>query len=113
MEIPESFRNAQKAAFQDKTIAHHVAVSTTGALGGVTVAPAVTSSGSYSVNLQVVKDVLEAQEWGLTVNKDVRITSSDALPIPIGDYVKHGSETYRVIQRIDADSYWLLYGKRV
>lgn len=113
MEISESFRKAQKAAFQDKTIDHHVAVSTTGSLGSVTVAPAVTSSGSYSVNLQVVKDVLEAQEWGLTVNKDVRITSSDALPIPIGDFIKYGPETYRVVQRIDADSYWLLYGQKV
>ncbi len=113
MEIPQSFRNAQKAVFQDKTIVHHAAVSTTGSLGGVTVAPAVTSSGSYSVNLQVIKDAIEAQEWGLTVNKDVRITSSDALPIPNGDFIKHGSETYRVVQRIDADSYWLLYGQRV
>lgn len=113
MIIPQSFKDAQKAAFQNKTIAHHVAVPSTGTLGSKSVAPAVTSSGSYQVNLQVIKDALEAQAWGLVVNKDVRVTSSDDLPIPNGDFIKYASETYRVVQRINADSYWLIYGQKV
>ncbi|MEI8200748.1 MAG: hypothetical protein WCG21_11860 [Eubacteriales bacterium] len=113
MIIPQSFKDAQTKAFQDKTIAHHARVETTGALGGKTSAPVVTSSGSYLVNLQVIKDALEAQQWGLTVNKDCKITRSGALAVPIGDYIKYGSDTYRIIENIASDSHVTLYGKKV
>jgi len=113
MIIPQSFRDAQKKAFQDKTIEHHARVETVGSLGGKTSAPAVSSSGSYLVNLQVIKDALVAQQWGLTVNKDCIITCSDALPIPVADYVVHGSDTYRVVDSTASDSHITLYGKKV
>ena len=111
--IPQSFKDAQKKAFQDKTIEHHARVETAGTLGGKTSAPAVLSSGSYLVNLQVVSDALEAQQWGLTVNKDCKITCSDALPIPVADYVVCGSDTYRVVDSIASDGHVTLYGKKV
>lgn len=113
MIIPQSFRDAQRKAFQDKTIEHHIKVESAGALGGKTSAPAVTSSGSYQVNLQIVKDALVAQQWGLTVNKDCIITCSSSLPIPVADYVVHGSDTYRVVDSTASDSHITLYGKKV
>ena len=113
MIIPQSFKAAQIKAFQDKTITHYVRVETVGALGSKTSAPAVVSSGSYMVNLQVVKDALEAQQWGLTVNKDCKITCSGALPIPVADYVKYGADTYRIVDSTVSDSHVALYGKKV
>lgn len=113
MFVPQSFKDVQAAVFQDKTIAHHARVETSGTLGGKYSAPAAVSSGSYLVNLQVVKDALEAKQWGLTVNKDCKITCSGSLPIPIGDYIKHGSDTYIVVESIGSDSHITLYGKKV
>ena len=110
MIIPQSFKDLQAKTFQDKSIEHHPAVLTTGSLGGKTSAPSATST-SYMVNLQTVKDALEAQEWGLIVNKDVKVTSSTALPIPVGDYIKYGTDTYRIVGNVVSDSHTTLYGK--
>lgn len=111
MMIPQSFKDAQVKTFQDKLIAHHPAVITAGSLGGKTSAPSATASATYMVNLQTVKDALEAQQWGLTVNKDAKVTFSGGLPIPLGDYIKYGTETYRIIGNIVSDGHTTLYGK--
>lgn len=113
MIIPQSFKDAQAAVFQDKTIAWHPTVVVTDSLGGKypTVSP--NSSGSYLVNIQVIQDALEAQQWGLTVNKDCKITRSGSISIPIGDHIKYGSDTYRIVHVLASDSHVTLYGKKV
>ncbi len=113
MRIPDSFKAAQQAAFQDKTIQHFAAVETAGALGGKTRTPAPTPSGSYQVNVRILSDALTAQEYGLRLGRDIQITSSDALPIPAGEYVKWDGRTYHIVGALPRDSHMLLLGELV
>ena len=113
MRIPDSFKAAQAAAFQDKTITHYAAVTTCGTRGTETTAPAASASGEYHVNLRPVRNELEAKEYGLTIGRDAIVTSSAAISVPIGDYIRHGGLTYRVLARIEHDAYVVLTCKAV
>lgn len=114
MKIPDSFRRAQRAVFQDKTIAWHPAVEITGALGGKYTAPSESPQATYTdVNVQVLSDALVAQEYGLTVGRDILITRSEALPIPDGDFVEWESGTYRIVAALNHDSHSRLLGEKV
>lgn len=107
--IPDAFRRAQRAAFQDKTVEHYKAAEQTGKLGSVTAEPAATPAGSYAVNFRLVTDALQAQEWGLQCNKDATFSTSSLLPIEKGDFVKHGGAVYRItaIQPHDSHEVYL------
>lgn len=114
MKIPDSFRRAQRAIFQDKTIAHHPAVDSTDALGGKYKGPTEAPKASYTgVNVQVLSDALAAQEYGLRLGMDVLLTCADPLCIPAGDYVQWGAGMYRITAVLQHDSHIRLLGKRV
>jgi hypothetical protein len=104
MKIPDLFKAVQRQIFQDKTIQHRPAVKQTGSLGSVTVVPGSISS-SYECNFQLLSDALVAQEWGLVVARDAKATSSDPLPIDVGDYVQHKGKVYKVIGHPVYDSH--------
>ena len=87
MNIPQSFKDAQKAAFQDKSIQHYTKVFTTDSEGHK-IAGTPTLVATYTVNAQVLSDKVEAEAWGLEVTRDIRITCSDgALTIARNDLV--------------------------
>jgi len=114
MRIPDSFKAAQAAVFQDKTIAWHAAEQSIGSLGGVYQTPAEEATASYSdVNVQVLSDALLAQEYGLVVGRDILITRSTSLPIPQGDFINWEGATYRVVTNIAHDSHCRLLGEKV
>ncbi len=104
MKIPDSFKAVQRQVFQDKVIQHRPAVTQTGSLGSITVVPGSISS-SYDGNFQLLSDALVAQEWGLVVARDAKVTSSDPLPIAVGDYVQHKGKVYKVIGHPVFDSH--------
>jgi hypothetical protein len=113
MRIPDSFKAAQKAAMQDKTITWHPAADSTDALGGKYKVPADESVGSYQVNVRVISDALAAQQYGLQLGRDIQITSSDALPIPVGDFVAWEGRKYRIVGILPRDSHVMLLGEAV
>ena len=113
MNIPDSFKTAQQAVFQDKTITHHAAVTAIGVLNTETVTPAQTPAAQYTVRVQPVHNELQAQEQGLTAHEDIIIRSSAALPIPKGDFVRYGECFFRVVARVEHDAYTELNCKRV
>ena len=104
MRISEAFKSAQRATFQDKTIKHRPKVETTGSLGSVTVTPGLVAE-MYQVNFQLMSDALVAQEWGLVVARDAIVTSSERLPIEVGDFVEKDGGVYRVIGHPIFDSH--------
>ena len=104
MKIPDSFKAIQRQVFQDKTIAHRPKIETTGSLGSVTVKPGAITQ-TYPVNFQLLSDALVAQERGLVVAQDAKVTSSDPLPIEVGDYVQYGGKVYKVIGHPVYDSH--------
>ena len=95
MKIPDAFRRAQRAVFQDKTGEHYKAVKQTGTLGSETVKPAETPAGSFTVNFRLVTDAMQAQEWGLQCNKDATFSTNDTLAVEKVDYVKYVGAYYR------------------
>lgn len=113
MRIPGSFKAAQRAAMQDKVIAHHPAAPSTGALGGAYTTPAPLPTGEYWVNAQIISDAMTAQEYGLHPGRDIRVTSSDPLPIPVGDFVLWEGRYYRVVGAYAHDSHTALLGEAV
>ena len=111
MRIPDSFKAAQRQAFQDKQIEHYKAREIKGNLGSVTREPEDACSGVYSVNVQVVNDALIAQEYGLTIGKSIIVTSSDNLPISKGDYVRYNGCMYLVKETPTYDAYMKLFAE--
>lgn len=109
MRIPNAFKRAQRTIFQDKTIDHYKAVKQMGKLGSVTVEPADITAGSYTVNFRLVTDAMKAQEWGLQCNKDATFSTSSALPIENGDFIKCDGVLYRIttIQPHDSHEVYL------
>jgi hypothetical protein len=112
MKIPDSFRTAQRA-LQDKIIAWHPAVEQTDARGDSYKEPTAEPAGTYQVNVRVISDALTAQQYGLRLGRDIQITSSDALPIPEGDFVAWEGRQYRIIGVLPRDSHIMLLGEAV
>lgn len=112
MRIPDSFKSAQRA-LQDKTIAWHKAVESTGTLGGKYTTPAEAVERTFQVNARVLSDALQAQEYGLRLGRDMQATASDNLPIPPGDYVEWDGRLYRVVGIVPRDSHVLLLGEAI
>lgn len=104
MNIPDSFKAAQKAVFQDKTISYRPASIATGSLGSKTSSPG-TITNTYKVNFQLIRDAVTAQEWGLVIARDAIVTCSDALPIADGDYIQYAGAVYKVVGRPSFDSH--------
>ena len=105
MRIPQSFKEAQSRAFQDKQVWHRPKVTTTGGLGTAQSYPSTELAESYLVNLQRLSDELVAQEWGLVLARDAQMTVSDILGLPVGDYIQHGSLVYKIVGNPSADSH--------
>ncbi len=113
MKIPDSFKAVQRVAMQDKTIAWHRAVEQGDPLRGSYMAPAANAEESYLVNVRVISDALTAQQYGLRLGRDIQITSSDPLPIPVGDFVLWDERTYRIVGILPRDSHVMLLGEAV
>jgi len=108
MNIPQSFKDAQKAAFQDKTIQHYTKTSTKDAEGHV-IAGTPTLVGPYTVNASVISDKLVAEAWGLKVSRDILITCSEVLAIARNDLIKWKDQFYEVVGDDSRDAYTALF----
>jgi len=111
MQIPQSFRDAQAAAFQDKEITLLETVTARGALGGVTNTPGVDVS-AHACNVQVVSDKLTAEQFGLELGRDIIVTAAQ-LPIEKDAFIRWNGEIYRVEEAPHYDAYVKLLAKRV
>jgi len=111
MNIPQSFLDAQAAAFQDKLITLLETVSTNDALGGVTLS-AGTAVSMHPCNVQYVNDKITAEEYGLKIGQDIIVTAA-ALPIGKGDFIRYGGITFRVLEAPQYDAYIKLFAERV
>ena len=111
MQIPQSFLEAQAAAFQDKSITLLATVTTTGSLGSATVSPGADIS-AYACNVQYVADKLIAEQYGLELGRDIIVTAA-ALPIEKGAFIRYADVTYRVVEAPRYDSHVELLAKRV
>ena len=106
MKIPESFKVAQKVAFQDKTINVLTRVLTPDSEGNEF--PQDTLVGSFDVNVQIIFDVEVAKEYGLKINRDILITYSDELPIERENQIEFKNHQYTVFGKIERDAYTIL-----
>lgn len=111
MNIPQSFLDAQAAAFQDKLITLLETVATNDALGGVKLS-AGTAVSMHSCNVQYVNDKITAEEYGLKIGQDIIVTGSD-LPVGAGAFIRYGGITFRVIEAPHYDAYTKLLAVRV
>lgn len=112
MKIPDSFRKAIRDAFCDKTIEHYPAKTETDECGDTYTVKG-DKAGEYDVNIQIVTDATFAEEYGLTVGRDVCVTSPDSLNIERGDYIVYNSHTYIVDSVFEYDSHIKLICKKV
>ena len=106
MKIPESFKTAQKAAFQDKTITVFTRGYTQDSEGNDILHD--TPAGSFEVNVQIVSDVEVAKEYGLKVNRDILVTYNDEFPIERENQITFKGHQYTVIGKITRDAYTIL-----
>lgn len=111
MRIPESFKKAQKRAFQDKRIEHYRRTVMIQDSEGNDIEGALTLLNSYVVNLVFISDKVIAEEWGLKLDKDVSVTYSDNYPIEHKDLIKYNGVLYEVIGKPVKDSHTTLYCK--
>jgi len=111
MQIPQSFKDAQAAAFQDKSIMLLATITTTGSLGSVTVAPGADVS-THTCNVQFVADKLLAEQYGLELGRDIIVTAA-SLSIEKGAFIRYASIIYRVVEAPRYDAYVKLLAKRV
>lgn len=112
MRIPNSFKQAQKRVFQDKRIYHMRAKDVVGSLGSIVTEPDPETRRAYTANVQYVSDRMTAEEYGLRIGIDLRITASAPLCIQKGDYVEFGHNLYRVTETPKYDSYCAYYAAR-
>lgn len=110
MNIPQSFLDAQAAAFQDKQISLLATVSTTGALGSVTKSPGAVVS-THACNVQYATDKLLVEQYGLVVGQDLIITAG-ALPIAKDSFISYDGFVFRVVETPQFDSHVKLIAKR-
>lgn len=113
MKIPESFKKAQKRAFQDKHIEHYQRAVMTQDSEGNDIEGILTLLNSYDVNLVFISDKVIAEDWGLRLDKDVAITYNDDLPIQHKDLIKYNNEYYEVIGKPITDSHTKLFCKLI
>lgn len=105
MKIPKSFITAQKEVFQDKTVTVHAPVKIKGSLNTVTVEPNTEAKSQALGNFRIIKDELQAKEYGLTVGRDATLTFSEHKGITVGDFICYQSLFYRVTACIVRDSH--------
>ncbi len=105
MKIPDCFKTVQKAVFQDKAVTIHSPVETKGSLNTVTVTPNAEAKLQTLGNFRIIKDELQAKEYGLTVGRDATLTFSEHKGIAVGDFICYQSLFYRVTACIVRDSH--------
>lgn len=110
MNIPQSFRDAQAAVFQDKTVALLATVTTTGALGSVTKSPGASVS-THACNVQYAADKLLVEQYGLVIGQDIIVTAG-SLPIIKDAFISYDGIVFRVIETPHCDSHVKLIAKR-
>lgn len=108
MLITDSFKDAINRTFMDKTVKYRPAVEVVGGLGSVVIKPADISAGSYKCNVQVLSDAVTAQEWGLTVGQDLKLTTTEPIPCERADYLDYSGKVYRIDGIIERDSHQVL-----
>lgn len=112
MKIPIGFTDTQKAIFQDKKIMYYPAKENKGSLGSIITEPAIEQGITIEgVNVQIISDVLLAQEWGLTVGRDIVITCSISHHIEKGDFIAYCDDLYVVEGAPHADSHYKYMAK--
>jgi len=104
MKIPEQFKKQQAEVFQDRQVSHHLPAVSVGVLGTETVTPGVLQ-GVYNVNFRVLTDALQAQEYGLVVNRDAIVKTSFPFDAKEGDFLKYRSVFYRIVGTQPTDAY--------
>lgn len=112
MKIPDSFKTVQKAVFQDKTVTVYSPVEIKGSLNTVTVEPNSEAKSQTLGNFRIIKDELQAKEYGLTVGRDATLTFSEHQNIAVGDFICYQSLFYRVAACIVRDSHDKYFLKR-
>lgn len=110
MNIPSSFKEAQKRVFQDKTITVYTETESQDAEGGIVKAHSVSTT--HQVNVHLVSDQVKAEMYGLTINSDIQVVSSDTLPIERNTLIGYSGSLYRVTGIELKDSHTVLYCKR-
>lgn len=110
MNIPQSFRDAQAAAFQDKQISLLTTVTATGTLGSVTKSPGTVVS-THACNVQYASDKLLVEQYGLVIGQDIIVTAG-SLPITKDAFISYAGTVYRVIETPRCDSHVKLVAKR-
>jgi len=110
MNIPQSFLDAQAAAFQDKQISLLATVTSSGTLGSVTKSPGAVVS-THTCNVQYAADKLLVEQYGLVVGQDLIVTAG-SLPIAKDSFISFAGVVFRVIETPHADSHVKLIAKR-
>jgi len=110
MNISQSFRDAQAAAFQDKQISLLATVTSTGTLGSVTKSPGAAVS-THACNVQYASDKLLVEQYGLVIGQDIIVTAG-SLPVSKDAFISYGGVVFRVIETPHCDSHVKLIAKR-
>lgn len=113
MNIPETFKRAQRDVFQDKSIYRYRSKKVTGSLGSITTEPDYDTVIEYRVNVQPVSDAALAEEYGLTVGRDIYISTSQPVNIEKGYYIKYSGELYNITEAQKFDSHYRYFAKKV
>jgi hypothetical protein len=108
MKIAQSFLDAQKRVFQDKTIGHYSRTNTKDAEGNV-IAGTPTLVSTLEVNVIPISDKVIAEDWGLRLSKDIQITISSTTVITRTDLIKYKNSFYEVVGKDERDAYTALY----
>lgn len=112
MNIPNSFKEAQRRAFQDKCFCHMKSKEIVGSLGSITTEPDRCRCHRHVANVQYVQNEMIAEEYGLRLGVDIQITVSEPICIEKGDYVECGQYLYKVTETMKYDSYCAYYAVR-
>jgi hypothetical protein len=110
MIIPNSFKEAQKRVFQDKTITVFAETTTQDAEGGLVKSH--TEQSTFQANVHLVSDMVKAEMYGLTENRDIQVVSSDSITLERDALIGYSNDLYRVTGIEHKDSHTVLFCKR-
>jgi hypothetical protein len=110
MNIPNSFKEAQKRVFQDKTITVFAETTTQDAEGGLVKSH--TDQSTFQANVHLVSDMVKAEMYGLSVNSDIQVVSSETVDVDRNALIGYAGDLYRVTGIEHKDSHTVLFCKR-
>jgi len=110
MIIPNSFKEAQKRVFQDKTITVFTETTTQDAEGGLVKTH--TEQSTFKANVHLVSDLVKAEMYGLSVNSDIQVVSSDSIALERDALIGYAGNFFRVTGIEHKDSHTVFFCKR-